>query len=178
MKYKNIEFEAVVATPGCGKSYLCDKYPDKFVDVDEQRLRCKYYVPENVTREELERTKGVRPYQKKYNGDEYIKELNKVLDKFVAEGKILICAPHPEAIDYLVKNNIRFAFVYQNKEMKNELIKRMKDRGNSEKMIQELTGQFDYFYEKNINENQSVVKYEFGPSEYLEEIMKKFGCKF
>ena len=28
MKYNNIEFEAIVATPGCGKSYLCDKYPN------------------------------------------------------------------------------------------------------------------------------------------------------
>ena len=35
MEYKGIKFDAVVATPCCGKSYLCDKYPDRFVDADE-----------------------------------------------------------------------------------------------------------------------------------------------
>ena len=57
MKYKGVEFEAIVATPGCGKSFLCDKYPEKYVDVDELRLRCKYFVPENITRNELEKTR-------------------------------------------------------------------------------------------------------------------------
>ena len=64
MKYNNIEFEAIVATPGCGKSYLCDKYPHLIVDVDEVRLKCKYFVPENITREQLEATKGERTFKK------------------------------------------------------------------------------------------------------------------
>ena len=31
------------------------------------------------------------------------------LDDLVREGKTLICAPHPEVIDYLVNNQIKFA---------------------------------------------------------------------
>ena len=36
MEYNGKFFDAIVATPSCGKSYLCDKYPNLFVDVDEE----------------------------------------------------------------------------------------------------------------------------------------------
>ncbi|MGN1208444.1 MAG: hypothetical protein ACI4TI_03145 [Christensenellales bacterium] len=178
MEYNGILFDAIVATPGCGKSYLCDRHPDIFVDVDEVRLRCKYVVPENITRDELEKTKGNRPFPRKAKHDEYIKDMNKQLDQYVSQGKTLICAPHPEAIEYLVKNNIKFAFVYQNSEMKEEQVKRMKQRGNSQELIDENCRMFDTFLEMNKKENKSVIHYEFGPNEYLEDIVKKFGCKF
>ena len=93
MRYDNIEFEAIVATPGCGKSYLCNKYPDRFVDVDELRLRCKYNIPENITREELEKTKDDRPYTRIAKYSEYIKDMYAKLDQYVLEGKTLIVAP-------------------------------------------------------------------------------------
>ena len=178
MEYKGIKFDAIVATPCCGKSYLCDKYPDKFVDADEVRLRCKYFVPENITRDELEKTKCDRPFKRRADDKQYVIDMEKALDEYVKQGKILILAPHPEAIDYLIKNNIKFAFVYQNKDMRQELENRMRKRGNSEKVIKEFSDLFEFFYDKNKNENQSVVHYEFGKDEYLEDILKKFGYKF
>ena len=178
MEYQGKNFDAIVATPGCGKSYLCDKYPDKFVDVDEVRLRCKYLVPKGITRDELEQTKGNRPFERRAGHEQYIADMEKALDNYVKEGKILIAAPHPEAIDYLLKNNIKFAFVYQNKDMKHELENRMLKRGNSAEVTKEFSDMFEFFFEKNKNENQSVVHYEFGKDEYLEDILKKFGVKF
>lgn len=177
MEYKGKKFDAIVATPACGKSYLCDKYPDKFVDVDEVRLRCKYVVPEDITRAELERTKGNRTFKKRKDGD-YWQKMYEKLDEHVKVGKILIVAPHPESVDYLVKNNIKFAFVYQSKDMKTEMERRMRKRGNSEDLIKEFSDLFDYYYKKNSTENQSVVHYEIGPDEYLEDVLKKFDCKF
>ena len=178
MEYSGKFFDAIVATPACGKSYLCDKYPEKFVYVDEVRLRCKYIVPENITREELEETKTERPFPRRASHDEYICDLNAKLDKLVKDGKILICAPHPESIEYLVSRGIKFAFVFQSKDMKEELIKRMRTRGNPESFIEENAKNFDKFYEMNTKENKSVVHYEFGKGEYLEDILKKFSCKF
>ena len=35
MEFNGKSFEAIIATPGCGKTFLCEKYPNKFVDVDE-----------------------------------------------------------------------------------------------------------------------------------------------
>ena len=60
-----------MATPGLGKSYVCDR-DKRFIDADEERLKCKYVVPENISREDLERTKGDRPFEKRAKHDEYI----------------------------------------------------------------------------------------------------------
>lgn len=178
MKYKGIEFDAIVATPCCGKSYLCDKYPNEFIDVDELRLRCKYYVPENITREELERTKGERPFERRASYEDYSKEVHKKMKEAVASGKVLICAPHPETTDFLVENGIRFCFIHPNKNMKQEILERFQNRNNPETTTKENDDMFYEFYEKNVNENQSVVHYEFGKGEYLEDIMLKFGYDF
>ena len=51
MEFNGKSFEAIIATPGCGKTFLCEKYPNKFVDVDEERLKLKYVIPKNITRE-------------------------------------------------------------------------------------------------------------------------------
>lgn len=178
MEYDNVEFNAIVATPGCGKSYVCDRYPEIFVDVDEERLRCKYIVPDNVTREELEATKGSRTFERRAKHDEYIKNLYLKLDKFVKEGKILIAAPHPEAIDYFVNNNIKFCFVFPAYNMKEEVKNRMIKRGNPPQTVKENDDLFYTFYESNNKENKSVIHYEFGKDEYLLDILKKFGCEF
>ena len=176
MKYKGVEFEAIVATPGCGKSYLCDRY-SQFVDVDEERLRCKYIVPEDITRAELEATKGKRKFERRAGHQEYIEALYKKLDKLVEAGKILIAAPHPEAIEYLIQNNIKFCFVYPGKGMKKEVVKRLKERGNPEETVKENEELFEKYYESNKKENRSVINYEFGEGEYLEDIIKKFSYK-
>lgn len=178
MKHNNIEFEAIVATPGCGKSYLCDKYPDFFIDVDEERLRKKYFIPEDITRKELEETKGDRPFKRRDDYNENIADLYIQLDKFVKEGKVLIAAPHPETIDYFVKNKIKFCFVYPSIEMQNEIERRMTDRGNSKNFIKENKDMFYEFYKTNLKENKSVVHYQFKENEYLEDIIKKFGFDF
>ena len=179
MNYKGIEFEAIVATPGAGKSYLCDKYPNVFVDADEVRLKVKYFVPENISRAELEETKGERTFARRLYGQEFLKELHRQLKEYTSQGKILICSPHPELIDFLKDNGIKYCFVYQAKDMKEELKRRMKKRGNREKVINENYELFDEFYQKNISETDSAVKYEFTKEEYLEDIIKKhFGLSF
>lgn len=178
MQYNGVKFEAIVATPGCGKSFLCDKYPELFVDVDEERLKSKYIVPEDISRSELERTKGDRDFPRKLKHDEYIEELYQKLDRFVEQGKTLIAAPHPEAIDYFVLNNIKFCFVFPKETMKEEISRRMKVRGNLEKFITENENMFEEFLIQNRKENKSVIHYEFGQGEFLQDIIKKFGYKF
>ena len=178
MEYKGKNFDAIVATPSCGKSYLCDKYPNLFVDVDEERLRCKYDVPENITRKELEETKGNRIFPKKFYGDKLIKELYKRLDVCVKQGKTLILAPHDECIKYLTENNIKFCFVFPKKTIKQEILNRMTRRNNPQETVKQTSDMFEDFYTSNIKENKSVVHYEFDKDEYLEDIVfRKFNYK-
>lgn len=117
MEYNNIKFDAIMATPGLGKSFVCDR-DNHFVDADEERLRSKYVVPENITRDELERTKGDRPFERRSKHDVYIDLLYKKLDDYVKEGKIIIAAPHPELYEYFKTRNLRFVFIYPSKDMR------------------------------------------------------------
>lgn len=172
MKYKGIIFDAIIATPGCGKSYLCDR-DSKYIDVDEVRLRCKYIVPDNITRHELELTKGDRQFEKQ--GSEYLPKLFNFLDKYVSEGKILIAAPHPESYGYFALRNIKFCFIHPSMNARQEIKRRMIFRGNSEKIIKENDDKFNEFYESNCRENRSAINYEFEDNEYLSDIIKKFN---
>lgn len=174
MEYNGITFEAVIATPGCGKSYLADR-DDRFVDVDEVRLRSKYIVPEDVTREELERTKGERSWQRVKN---YKGILAEKLDEYVAQGKILIAAPHPESFDYLDSRGIKYCFVYPKGDTREALKRRFELRNNPESFIRENDEAFDDFYKSNRENKRAVVHYEFGADEYLTDILQKFGVTF
>lgn len=174
MEYNNIKFDAIMATPGLGKSYVCDRN-SKFIDADEERLCSKYVVPENISRADLEKTKGDRSFERRANHEEYIKILYDKLDAYVKEGKIIIAAPHPEMYDYFKSRNMKFVFIFPSRNMKEEIRTRMKERGNSDAFIKENADKFEEFYKFNREESQSVLHYEAEPGEYLSEILKKFG---
>lgn len=173
MKYNNIEFEAIIATPGVGKSFLCDN-DKRFIDADEERLRCKYYVPDNISREKLERTKGNRTFKKRVKKDEYIDMFYKKLDDYVKEEKIIIAAPHPESFNYFASRNMKFVFIYPSLKMRKEMIDRMIKRGNSNEFVDDNNDLFEDFYKSNAEEKRSAFNYEMQSGEYLSEIIKKF----
>ena len=169
MEYKGIKFDAVIATPGCGKSYLSDNYPTLFADMDEIRLKCKYEVPGNVTRDELESTKGDRDFKrKKYTYEDIYKEYDKCIEK----GMILIAAPHPESFDYFESRNIKFCFVYPDINARDELKKRFEARNNPISFIKENDDLFDEFYVSNRKDTRAAIHYEFSGDEYLSDILK------
>ena len=174
MKLKGKEFLAVVATPAIGKSYLADNY-EEFVDIDELRLFSKYIIPENITREELEQTKGDRQFEKRENFKEYFYNQ---LDIVIKQKKILLCAPHQEIKEYLFKNKIPYLFVYPKRNLKNHIKQRMIDRKNNSKFILENDDLFYSYYEGNKHEPYAVVKYKIKKGEYLSDVLKKAGLDF
>ena len=174
MEYNGIHFDAVIATPGCGKSYIADRDP-RFVDVDEVRLRSKYIVPEGVTRQELEETKGERTWPRV---KDYRPIFEQKLDKYLEQGKILVAAPHPESFDYLDSRGIKYCFVYPDKDARAALKQRFESRNNPESFIRENDEAFDDFLISNRQNKRAVVHYEFSGDEYLTDILQRFGVKF
>ncbi|MBQ7307240.1 MAG: hypothetical protein IJW82_01800 [Clostridia bacterium] len=174
MKLKGKEFLAVVATPAIGKSYLADIYKE-FVDVDELRLFSKYIIPDNITREELELTKGNRNFEKRENFNELFYSK---LDEVIKQKKILLCAPHQEIKEYLFKNKIPYLFVYPKKNLKNHIKERMLTRQNNSKFINENDELFYFYYMSNKHEPYAVVKYKIKKNEYLLDVLKKAGLDF
>lgn len=178
MEYNGIVIDAIMATPSCGKSYLCDKYPDRFSDMDEIRLKIKYIIPYDVTREELERTKGERKYKKRLDGEALDKKCFEAFDEERTKGKVLIAAPHSQAYEYFLSRGIKFCLVYPGKEMREEIKQRMINRGNPERTVKENDDLFEVFYKSNSTEKRSSFNYELKKGEYLEEVLKQFGYKF
>lgn len=173
MILNGIKFSAIVASPGIGKSYLCDNYKN-FADLDEVRLRCRYFVPENITREELESTKGNRSFNKRPNFKEL---LSKTLNDLLLSDVTLIASPHPELIDFLIINNIKYCFVYPSISTKPEMIKRWKERGNTEEFIETNSKNIDIWYEQNIADTRPAVHYEIKTNEFLADVVAKAGAK-
>lgn len=175
MQYKGIKFNAVIATPGCGKSYLSDRY-DFVIDADELKLKNKYIIPRDITRDELEKTKGNRKFEK--NKKFSYENIELLLDNYLKQNKLIIGAPHNELFNYFQKRGIKFCFVYPNKKMKRELVRRFKKRKNPKEFIKLNKKMFYKFYKSNKKETRACVCYEFGKNEYLEDILQKFGVIF
>ena len=174
MKLKGKEFFAVVATPALGKSYLADNY-EEFIDIDELRLFSKYVIPNNITRTELEQTKGDRKFEKRNNFQEHFYNQ---LQNAIKQNKILLCAPHLEIREYLFKNKIPYLFVYPKKNLKNHIKERMLNRQNNSKFITENDDLFYSYYDSNKHEPYAVVKYKIKKGEYLSDVLKKAGLDF
>ena len=98
MEFNGKSFEAIIATPGCGKTFLCEKYPNKFVDVDEERLKLKYVIPKNITREELEKTKGERTFKKRKRTGSVTQKLYAILDREIKKRKSVNCGTTPRIV--------------------------------------------------------------------------------
>ena len=174
MKLKGIEFVAVVATPGTGKSYLADRYSD-FIDVDELRLRCKYCIPEGITREELEKTKGERPFERRENYKELF--YSSVMEA-VNSGKILLCAPHEEVKMFLFDNKIPYLFVFPKENTRREIKERMIARGNPDSFVTQNDILFDTYIQSNKLEPFASVKYRLKKGEYLADVLRCAGLDF
>ena len=174
MELKGIKFRAIMATPGLGKSYLGDNY-EEFVDCDEVRLFCKYVIPKEITREELELTKCRRPFEKRQNWEEL---LEKELQEHLKNGKILIFAPHSQSREFLIRNKISYLFVYPKKNMKKQIKQRMIERGNCQEVVKENDDLFDDYYFKNNLEAFASVKYRVKKNQYLSDVLALAGVDF
>ncbi len=175
MEYNNVKFDAIIATPGCGKTYLCNKYPNKFVDADEIRMNIKYEIPKNLTRTEIENIRGNITYNKRELSKPLWEVVYDVIEKEIKKGKIIIASPHPEFYKFFLDRKIPFCLVYADKCMKDELTRRYRMRGNNEKLVTEFAKLFEEHYEDNKNDTRPNVKYAFTKDEYLEDILNKFN---
>ena len=174
MEYKGIKFDAIIATPGAGKTFLCEKYPNMFTDADKIKLGLKYEVPTDITTKELEITKGERTFKKRADYD--FGKVSNLLDKHIKAGKIIIAPPNPEFWEYFGNRNIPVCLVYPAGNTRKELAKRLRARGNPKKTVQEFAGEkeFGFFTRYNTQDKRPAVKYEFTSNEFLEDIVKNF----
>ena len=118
----------ISAFPGTGKSYFFDNSFLKVLDIDSSNFD-KSEFPEN-----------------------YIKHIKDNIGKV----DVILISSHKDVRDTLLENNIKFTLVYPEKSLKDEYIKRYKQRGDDEKFITLLENNWD---------------------NWLEELNKQRGCE-
>lgn len=102
----------------------------------------------------------------------YIDHIKKNIDKV----DIILVSSHKIVRDALVNNNINFTLVFPERNLKEEYIKRFKNRGNDQEFINMLEHNWDSFIDEMENQKKcKSIKLKFG--EFLSDFLKKIHCK-
>ena len=111
----NFNTKLISAFPGTGKSYFYNNSDLNVLDSDSSTFD-KSNFPQN-----------------------YIKHIKDNIGKV----DVILISSHKDVRDALVENNIKFTLVYPEKSLKDEYLKRYKERGNDDKFIQLLESNWE-----------------------------------
>jgi hypothetical protein len=122
----------VAAFPGTGKSYYC--YNGDW----------SHYMPAKFATDS-----DSSKFDKKYFPDNYINHIKERISEGYAR---IFISSHKEVRDALVENNLEFTLVYPKKELKDEYLKRYKERGSSDVFINLISNNWDLWIEELKNQ--------------------------
>lgn len=133
----------VSAFPGCGKSHMFRNKGNKIIlDSDSSKFD-KSKFPEN-----------------------YIKHIKSNIGK----ADIIMVSSHKEVREALVDNKIDFTLVYPNKDIKEDYIKRYKERGNDNNFINLLNSKWDDWMVE-LDEQTGCKKIQLKSGQYLSDVI-------
>ena len=125
--------QVIVCGPAIGKTYL-SKTDSRFVDIDGLKADYKYNITD-LSLEEKERGKLNRGKVIKEDSTAYA---IKLLEETIKANKIALISYQEKILEYIIKNNIPYCLVYADISSREEYIKRMIERGNTEEFINEV----------------------------------------
>jgi len=135
----------VSAFPACGKSYMFNNYNGKpFAMLDSDSSNFSWIKDENG-----ENTKERDPNFP----TNYIKHIKDNIGKV----DVIFVSSHDIVRKALNKNNINFFMVYPDKSMKDEWIRRFRERGNDEGFIKFISDNWDSFIDE-IEKEEKCLK--------------------
>jgi hypothetical protein len=85
------------------------------------------------------------------------------------DDKILVSS-HKDVRDALVKKGIPYVLVYPNRDIKDEYIKRYKDRGNNDAFVDLLDKNWDNWMDEMDNQ-EGCSKVKLGSGQYLTDVI-------
>ena len=150
----------VYASTATGKSTCGKKYKNV---IDMESTIYKYLN----NSEEKEAIKGNK--DRKLNPDwpsNYFKKLEEVKDKY---DYILIS--DEVCNEFLLKNNYEYWWIYPSLELKEEYLKRCKDRGNTQDFIDYYNNLWEEWYHFCKNDTNAMKKIELKQGQYVEDVL-------
>lgn len=167
-KYK---CNVIVCGPAIGKTYL-SKIDNRFIDIDGLKADYKYGL-KDIPLKEKERGKLNRGKIINNDSSKYAIEL---LKQTIKDNKIALISYNTKIIEYIINNNIPYCLVYADKSLREEYAKRMKERGNNDFFINQMTDKIAWndFYLKNEQDKIARYKIKLNNQEYLSDIKDLF----
>ena len=161
----------ILCGPATGKTFLAN-HDNRFVDIDGMRAKYKYNI-ENLSYEEFEKGKSNRGIV--VNNDSMNYSI-KLLKNTINSGKVALISYHKELLEYIINNKIDYCLVYADISLRKEYIKRMKNRGNNEKFIDDMTNENSWkkFYKANENDTKPKYKVKLKKGQYISDIADLF----
>lgn len=135
----------ISAFPACGKSYCYNNYQDKFSMLDSDSSEFSW-----IRDSEGNNTKERNPDFP----SNYIKHIKDNIGKV----DVIFVSSHEVVRKALVGNNINTIIVYPDKDMKDEWIRRFKERGNNDGFISFISKNWDNFIDDIQNEDSKFLK--------------------
>ncbi len=168
--FNKINCKAIVCGPAIGKTYLANQ-DNHFVDIDGLRAVYKYGLDKDS--KDFERGKLNRG---KIVNKDYMEYAKNLLIDTIEEGKIALLSYQEDLVNYLIDNNIDYCLVYADLDSRDEYIKRMKERGNPDNFIYEMTNEdiWKEFYKQDEEDTNPTYKLKLKKGEYLSDIKEYF----
>ncbi len=166
-----INCKVILCGPAIGKTYLAN-HDSHFVDIDGERAKYKYGL-DNKSYEELEKGKLNRGEVVNKDYHEYTINL---LNETISSGKMALISYQEKILNYVIDNNIDYCLVYADIDSREEYISRMKERGNSDKFVNDMTNidAWNDFYKRNEEDKRPKYKIKLKSGEYLSDIKDLF----
>jgi hypothetical protein len=144
MKNKILKTKVYSAFPGTGKTTYFNETDKVVLDSDSSKFDKKHF-PSN-----------------------YIEHIKNNL-QYDTVDKILVSS-HKDVRDEMVKQGIPFVLVYPERELKNEYIKRYKDRGNNDSFVDLLNKNWDNWMDEMDNQ-KGCYKVKLKSGQYLSDVI-------
>lgn len=159
----------IAAFPASGKTYFCEKFPDRAVDFESMPYKyCNYYEVLTIYNKEL--VKGA--YELKLRQDWWIEyfEAIKAMEEATPNLYIFI-PPIYKVLEMLKASGIRYTRIYPKRSLLQEYILRCRNRGNTEDFIDVLTTCWDSWV-NDVKSDDWADKIELSAGQYLADVVK------
>lgn len=153
----------ISAFPACGKSYCFNNHQDKFSMLDSDSSEFSWVKDKNGNN-----TKERNPNFP----NNYINHIKANIGK----ADVIFVSSHKVVRDALAENGIKTVIVYPNKKLKEEWIRRFKERGNDEKFINFISNNWESFIDDIENENYGFLKERLNNKESYLDLDYLYGC--
>lgn len=135
----------ISAFPACGKSYTYKNFNEKpFIMLDSDSSLYSWIYED-----------GVKTDKRNPNFiEDYIAHIKENIGKV----DVIFVSSHKDVRKALRDNNIKYFMVYPSLEMKEEMLNRMKERGNDDKFIEFQRNHYEEFINEIEEEYEEVIK--------------------